>query len=87
METESLSDADRIAGNADVLSTVESEITQLEQMFTGLESLENGKNRLTAAVQSLTAEGARTLQDDGSESAIVKRLGELRTRRDVQALV
>jgi hypothetical protein len=86
METESLSDADRIAANADALSTVESEIVSLEQMLAGLESLNSEKDRLSAAVQSLTLDETRTLQDDGSEAVIVKKLIELRTRRDVQSV-
>jgi hypothetical protein len=84
MEIET-SDADRIAGNADVLGEVESEIASLEQKFAGLESLETEKDRLTAAVQTLITEETRTLQDDGSESAVVKKLIEIRTRRDVQS--
>lgn len=86
MEIDNISDSDRITANADVLSTVESEIGSLEQMFAALESLKTEKDRLTAAVQSLTEDEARTLQDDGSsESAVVKKLIEIRTRRDVQS--
>jgi len=84
METD-ISDADRIAGNADVLSTVETEIVSLEQMFAGLESLKTEKDRLSAAVQNLTAEETRTLGDDAAESVIVKKLIEVRARRDVQS--
>jgi len=86
METESLSDADRIAANAAALGIVESEIASLEQMYVELESLKTQKDRLSAAVQSLTEEETRTLQDDGSsESAVVKKLIEVRTRKDVQS--
>jgi hypothetical protein len=80
-----ISDADRIAGNADVLGIVETEIAALEQAFVALDSLNIEKDRLTGAIESLTAEEGRTLEDDGSESQIVKKLGELRTRREVQA--
>jgi hypothetical protein len=79
-----ISDTDRIAGNADVLSTVETEIVSLEQMFAGIESLKTEKDRLSAAVQNLTAEETRTLGDDAVESVIVKKLIEIRARRDVQ---
>jgi hypothetical protein len=86
METESLSDADRTTANAAALGTVESEIVSLEQMFAALESLKTEKDRLSAAVRTLTEEETRTLQDDGgSESAVVKKLIEIRTRRDVQS--
>lgn len=80
-----ISDTDRIAGNADVLSTVETEIVSLEQMFAGLESLKTEKDRLNAAVQNLTTEETRTLGDDAAESVIVKKLIEIRARRDVQS--
>jgi hypothetical protein len=85
MQTESLSDADRIAGNAAVLDSVELEIVRLEGAFTELESLKTQKDRLSEAVRSLTEEETRTLADDGSsESAVVKKLIEIRTRKDVQ---
>jgi hypothetical protein len=86
METENLSDADRIAANADALSRVESEIVSLERHFAEIESLKTEQHRLSTAVQTLTEEETRILGDDGSgnETALVKRLGELRTRRDVQ---
>jgi hypothetical protein len=61
MEIESVSDAERIAGNADVLGTVELEIVRLEGAFTQLESLKTERDRLTAAVRTLTEEETRTL--------------------------
>jgi hypothetical protein len=85
METESLSDADRIAGNADVLSNLESEIISLEQMFTGVESLKSEKDRLSAAVRTLAEEEAHILQDDSAEAVIVKRLLHTRATKDVQS--
>jgi hypothetical protein len=84
METD-ISDVDRIAGNADVLATVEREIVILEGSFTEFAKLEGERDRLTAAIQSLTADETRTLQDDAAESVIVKKLIEIRTRRDVQS--
>lgn len=86
METESLSDGDRATANADALSTVESEIVSLEQMFAGLESLKTEEDRLSAAVQSLHTEEAQILSDSAaSESVIVKKLIETRARKDVQS--
>src|ERR1700688_3666451 len=84
MEIET-SDAERIAANADVLSTVESEIVSLEQMFSRFELLKTEKDRLSSAVQSLHTEEAQILADGAtSESAIVKKLIETRARMDVQ---
>ena len=86
METDIISDADRIAGNTQVLGQVESEISQLEQMFIELEKLEGEKSRLADVVQSLTKEETATLAETTlSESAIVKKLSETRGRRDVQS--
>jgi hypothetical protein len=86
METEILSDTDRIAANADALGKVESEIASLERMFAGLESLGNERDRLSAAVQGLHTEEAQILSDGAtSESAVVKKLIETRARRDVQS--
>ena len=84
MEIET-SDAERIAANADVLGRVESEIVSLEQMFSRLESLKTEKDRLSSAVQSLVADETRTLADDAAESVFVRRLIELRARKDVQS--
>jgi hypothetical protein len=85
MEIDNISDSDRITANADVLSTVESEIGSLEQMFAGLESLEAEKDRLSAVVRNLTEEESRILQDDAAEPVIVKKLLTTRGARDVQA--
>jgi hypothetical protein len=85
LETESLSDADRTTANVDILGIVETEFVSLEQMFAGLELLKTEKDRLSAAVQNLIAEETRTLGDDAAESVIVKKLIELRARRDVQS--
>lgn len=84
---ESLSDADRVAGNVSVLSELESSIASLEQRFVELTSLGAEKDRLSTAVQNLSEDETRILGDDGSgnETALVKRLGELRGRRDVQS--
>ena len=85
MEIET-SDAERTRANADVLATVESEIVLLEQKFSELASLETERDRLSAAVQSLTKEEAATLAETTlSESVIVKKLAETRGRRDVQS--
>lgn len=84
METD-ISDADRVAGNTQVLAEVESEIASLERMFTELASLGTEKDRLTTTVENLTADETRTLQDDAAESVIVKKLIEIRARRDVQS--
>jgi len=73
METESLSAAERVAGKADVLGTVESEIVSLEQIFAGLESFKIEKDRLSAAVRSLHAKEAQILQDGASEAVIFKK--------------
>jgi hypothetical protein len=78
-------DAERNRANADFLSTVESEIVSLEQMFSRLESLKTERDRLSSAVQSLTADETRTLADDASESVVVKKLLEIRGRKDVQS--
>jgi hypothetical protein len=75
----------RIAGNNQVLAEVEAEIVAIEQMFTKLESLENEKTRLAAAVENLTADETRTLADDAAESVVVKKLIEIRARKDVQS--
>jgi hypothetical protein len=80
METESLS------GNADVLGEVESEIASLEQKFARLDSLKIEEDRLITAVRSLTAEETRTLGDDAAESVIVKKLIEIRARKDVASV-
>jgi DNA repair exonuclease SbcCD ATPase subunit len=88
MEIQTTSETERrIAGNVEVLSELEAEIVSLEKSIVELGSLEAEKDRLCTAVQTLTEEEARILGDDGSgsESALVKRLGELRTRRDVQS--
>src|SRR5271165_2724797 len=50
-----------------------------------LEKFEGEKDRLSAAVQTLTEEESRILADDSAESVIVKKLSETRTRRDVQS--
>jgi len=86
MEIETSETERRIAGNIQVLSELESEIASLERKFVEITSLESERNRLNTAVQTLTEEETRILGDDGSgnETALVKRLGELRTRRDVQ---
>jgi hypothetical protein len=84
METD-ISDTDRIAGNADVLATVEREIVVLEGYSLEAKKLEGERDRLKAQISALTADETRTLQDDGSEAVIVKKLIEIRTRRDVQA--
>jgi hypothetical protein len=83
MEIENLSDTDR---NAVVLGTVENEIALLERHFAEIESLKVEKDRLCTAVRNLTDEETRILGDDGSgnETALVKRLGETRGRRDTQ---
>ena len=77
----------RIAGNLEVLAEVEAEIVLLEKSIAELGSLETEKDRLSTAVQALTEEETRILGDDGSgsETALVKRLSELRTKRDVQS--
>jgi hypothetical protein len=88
MEIQTTSETERrIAGNIQVLAEVETEIVSLEKSIIELGSLETEKDRLCIAVQTLTEEETRILGDDGSsnETALVKRLGELRTRRDVQS--
>jgi hypothetical protein len=82
METES--DADRVAGNNLVLEDIDTQITAIEQIFSKIEFLENEKIRLSAACENLTADETRTLADDAAESLIVKKLIEIRARKDVQ---
>src|ERR1700674_3139811 len=85
METQTSGTERRIAGNNQVLADVEAEIVAIEQIFTKLESLESEKLRLSAAVENLGADEARTLADDAAESVVVKKLIEIRARRDVQS--
>jgi hypothetical protein len=86
MEIDDISNADRITINADALGKVESEIVSLEQLYTGLESLKNEKVRLTAVVETLISEEKSTLAETTlSESVAVKRLIEVRAKKDVQS--
>jgi hypothetical protein len=86
MEIKSSETENRIAGNIQVLAQVEAEITLLEEKFAGLESLESEKDRLATVVRNLVSEETATLAETTlTESLIVKRLGEIRGRRDVQS--
>jgi hypothetical protein len=86
METESLSDVDRIAGNIEVLGDVESAIVEIERQFAEAGSLAKEKDRLATAVNNLVLEEAQILSDgESSETAIVKKLIETRARKDVQS--
>jgi hypothetical protein len=83
---ESLSDADRIAGNTQVLAEVEAQIASLEQMFAGLESL--GNEGIGFAARSTNSECGR---DGNARGDDVERIChgleaiEIRARRGVQA--
>jgi hypothetical protein len=80
-----ISDVERDAANSDVLASVASEISHLEQMFADLTSLESERDRLTATVQNLHSEEAQILQETTNEAAIIKKLTTTRGARDVQS--
>jgi hypothetical protein len=55
MEIQTTSKTERIAGNVEVLSELESEIVVIEKISNKRELLENEKSRLAAAVENLGA--------------------------------